>query len=231
MRRFCVYKILVIEDDEMLNAGICFHLQKRAMEAESAYDLKAAKELMKTYKPDLILLDVNLPDGNGFQFAKHELQRSNIPFIFLTAHNLDDEMIDGFRLGADDYITKPFNIKLAIERIDAVLRRCGDIKTDTYKCGNLTIDFTNRTISKNGLPLSLTPTEFSLLQCFCDRKNQVLTKGVLLENVWDSKGNFVDEHTLTINISRLRNKIEDETFKYIKTIYGMGYQWIGEGNA
>ncbi len=222
-------KILVVEDDELLNGGICFNLQNEGYEPIPVYDLKSAQGYVKSQNIDLILLDVNLPDGNGFDFAEKIKNYNQKPLIFMTAHELDEEIMRGFHLGADDYITKPFNVKIAMQRIHAVLRRSsGREKTDIYQCGNLTIDFENHTVAKCGEKLTLTPTEFKLLYVFVKNPNTALTRTLLLEKLWDNEGNFVDEHTLTINISRLRSKISDDQYKYIKTIYGMGYQWIGE---
>lgn len=221
-------RVLIIEDDEILNAGLCYNLQKREIEPFSAGSIKEARRSLSGNTYDLILLDVNLPDGSGFEFAREISARYDTPFIFLTAHNLDEEIIGGYHLGADDYITKPFSIKIVMEKIQAVLRRCaGGRESPLYECGNLAIDFENRIVRKGGEILSLTPTEFDLLQFFCKNRRQILTKETLLENIWDSRGNYVNEHTLSLNISRLRNKIADSRFGYIKTIYGMGYQWIG----
>ena len=221
-------KVMVVEDDEIMNAGLCYNLQKRNMEPFPAHTIAEAKRLLSEGAYDLVLLDINLPDGDGLQFAKNTIFPYGIPFIFLTAHNLDDEIIEGYHLGADDYITKPLRIKIVMEKIQAVLRRCGGQKENTlYSCGNLVIDFERRIVRKNGELLSLTPTEFELLHFFCKNRQQILTKELLLENIWDSKGNFVNEHTLSLNISRLRNKISDGKFGYIKTIYGLGYQWVG----
>ena len=214
-------RILVIEDDQLLNGGLCFNLQNAGYETIPVYDLKNAYPVVKSQKFDLMLLDVNLPDGNGNQK----------PLIFLTAHELDEEVVEGFSLGADDYITKPFNVQIAMQRIQAVLRRTmGKKEEHLYRCGNLVIDFETRTVTKSGEKLSLTPTEFKLLYVFVKNENMALTRNLLLEKLWDSEGNFVDEHTLTINISRLRAKIKDAQYKYIKTLYGMGYQWIGAQN-
>ncbi len=224
-------KILVIEDDEMMNAGICFNIQKAGHEPVSVMDLSSAEPFVKQQNIDLILLDVNLPDGNGFEFAKKIKDYNQKPLIFLTAHELDDEVIKGFELGADDYITKPFNIRVAMKRITAVLRRTEGNKSAIYSCGNIYIDFDSHTVKKMGEPLHLTPTEYKLLCVFVKNPNIALTRNLLLEKLWDNEGNFVDEHTLTINISRLKNKIADEKYTYIKTIYGMGYQWIGEADA
>ena len=225
-------RVLVIEDDEILNGGLCYNLQKRGLTPFSVYTIKEARKLLSQETYDLILLDVNLPDGNGFRFAQDTVAQYEIPFIFLTAHNLDDEIIEGYHLGADDYITKPFRIQIAMEKIQAVLRRCGGRDAESrYFCGNLDIDFEKRTVRKCGDLLALTPTEFNLLQFFCKNRRQILTKDMLLENIWDSRGSFVSEHTLSLNISRLRNKIADDKFDYIKTIYGMGYRWIGAEEA
>lgn len=219
-------KILVMEDDEILNAGLCYNIQKKEMLPVSAYSIKDAKEKLKKETFDLILLDVNLPDGNGFDFAKEAMPKYNTPFIFLTAHNLEEEIIKGLQLGADDYIVKPFSIKVVMEKIQVVLRRCySGREIGNYSCGNLLIDMKNHIVMRGEERLSLTPTEFEILEVFVENRGQILTKDLLLEKIWDRKGNFVNEHTLSLNVSRLRNKIADEEFDYIKTIYGLGYKW------
>ena len=221
-------QILVIEDDEILNAGLCYNLQQRSMTPFSAYSVKEAKERMKHNSFDLIILDVNLPDGNGFDFAKETLARGSAPFLFLTAHHLEEEIIKGLQAGADDYIVKPFQIRVLMEKIQAVLRRCGGVtKSETFCSGNLEVDFESRIVKIRGTLLPLTPTEFELLEVLCKNREQILTKEILLEKIWDRKENYVNEHTLALNISRLRNKIADGEHEYIKTIYGLGYKWIG----
>lgn len=225
-------RVLVIEDDEILNGGLCYNLQKRGITPFSAYTLEEAKGLLLKEAYDLIVLDVNLPDGSGFEFAQDSAALYEIPFIFLTAHNLEDEIIGGYHMGAEDYITKPFRIQIAMEKIQAVLRRCGGrYEESCYSCGNLNIDFEKRIVRKSGELLELTPTEFDLLQFFCKNRRKILTKDILLENIWDSRRRFVSDHTLSLNISRLRNKIADDQFDYIKNIYGMGYRWVGAGEA
>lgn len=218
-------KILVIEDDEILNSGLCYNIQKKNLSPVSAYGIQDAEEKLKEDTFDLILLDVNLPDGNGFDFAKDAIPRYGAPFIFLTAHNLEEEMIKGLQMGADDYIVKPFSVKVVMEKIQAVLRRCGGRGLESYSCGNLTIDFKNHTVMRKEEVLALTPTEFEILETFVENRGQILTKDLLLEKIWDRKGNFVNEHALSLNVSRLRNKIADDEFDYIKTIYGLGYKW------
>lgn len=130
--------------------------------------------------------------------------------------------------GADDYITKPFNIKIVLKKIQVILDRNNKNQENRLKIKDLMIDFDNRVLKKSNTIIYLTPTEFDLLNIFVKHKNAVLTRDVLLEKLWDSKNNFVDEHTLTLNISRLRSKLDDENNKYIKTIYGVGYKFSEE---
>lgn len=219
--------VLVVEDDEMLNAGICFNIQNNNWKALSAQSIAEAKKLIQENKIDLVLLDVNLPDGNGFEFSKVIKEQKNLLFIFLTAHNLDDEILKGLELGADDYITKPFNVKILLKKIELILNR-NNVKKDLFNIKDLSINFEDRTVKKSGEIIYLTPTEFDLLQVFVKNKSIVLTRQILLEKLWDSKENFVDEHTLTLNISRLRSKLDKENDKYIETIYGVGYKLAEE---
>ena len=130
--------------------------------------------------------------------------------------------------GADDYITKPFNIKIVLKKIQVVLDRGNQNRENRLRMKDLMIDFDNRVLKKRDTIIYLTPTEFDLLNIFVKHKNTVLTRDILLEKLWDSKNNFVDEHTLTLNISRLRSKLDDENNKYIKTIYGVGYKFSEE---
>ncbi|MDE7310174.1 MAG: response regulator transcription factor [Eubacterium sp.] len=230
-------KILIVEDDELLNDGLCYHLQKNGYEPVPAYTLEQAAALLADELWSLFLLDINFPDGSGLHFAKELRKKSPAPIVFLTAKDMDDDVIQGFEAGADDYITKPFNIKILMQRIQAVLKRCqtgcapafhADTPAETalVSFGELEVDFEAMTVKKQGVPLLLSPTEYKLLVIFCKHPGQILTRRLLLERLWDQDGNFVDEHTLTINISRLRKKIEDSDDTYIKTVYGMGYQWM-----
>lgn len=130
--------------------------------------------------------------------------------------------------GADDYITKPFNIKIVLKKIQVILDRNNKNQENRLKIKDLIIDFDNRVLKKSDTIVYLTPTEFDLLNVFVKNKNMVITRDVLLEKLWDNKNNFVDEHTLTLNISRLRSKLDDENNKYIKTIYGVGYKFSEE---
>ncbi len=223
-------KVMILEDDEILAAGLGYNLQKRGVEPFPVHTVEEAKKLLDKMSFDLVLLDVNLPDGNGFLFARDVMAHSDTPFLFLTAHRLDEEILEGYHLGADDYITKPFSVQIVMEKILAILRRCGGQKEKAfYACGNLTVDFDNRVVRKSGEVCALTPTEYDILSFLVKNRGRILTKEILLQNIWDSRGNYVNAHTLALNVSRLRNKIADSAFGYIKTIYGMGYKWIGDG--
>lgn len=223
------HKILITEDDAVLAEGVKMNLELSGFTVLTAYNIEEARNRLEEGNIGLLILDVNLPDGDGVEFARNLRTRQKLPIIFLTARDMDEDMIAGFQAGADDYITKPFNIQVLIQRVGAVLRRYqpAEEETKAMKVGNLVIDFESYTVRKQGEMLSLTPTEFKLLAKFCQNPGIVLTRQVLLETIWDKEENYVDEHTLTIFVSRLRGKISDEKFTYIKTVYGTGYRWIG----
>lgn len=220
-------RILLIEDDDILAEGVKMNLSLAGFTAESVSDLEEGEKRLDTEAWDLLLLDVNLPDGDGFSFARKVRSIQDIPVIFLTAKDMDEDMMIGFESGADDYITKPFNVQILIQRVRAVLGRyrIGQTRSQKIQTGNLTVDLQSWQVLKSGKELILTPTEFRLLKKFCENPGIVLTRQVLLEEMWDKDGNFVDEHTLTIFVSRLRAKIADEQYTYIRTIYGTGYMW------
>lgn len=221
-------KILVVEDDVMLNSGLCYNLELDAYKAVSAHDVAEALEKIKNEIFDLVILDVNLPEGDGFELCKEIRAAHDIPVIFLTARDLESDVMKGFDLGADDYITKPFNINIFRKKVAAVLKRSNKAANRAfYVCGDLTIDFGKLTATIKDEPIVFTPTEYKILKIFTNNSNVLLTRQVLLEKLYDVDANFVDEHALTVNINRLRSKIETEDRKYIKTVYGMGYLWAG----
>lgn len=221
--------ILIIEDDEILNSGLCYNLQQAGMNPHPAYRISEGRAFLESSACDLILLDVNMPDGNGFDFAREIADRYSVPFLFITAHNLEEEIISGLRIGAGDYITKPFSIKVVIEKVRTILKRYSGLQdNEIIHCGSLEVSLSEHTVRKNGEIIPLTPTEFELLSIFLRNRTQLLTKNFLMERVWDSKGNYVNDHTVSLNVSRLRSKIADENCEYIRTIYGLGYKWTGD---
>ena len=217
--------ILLIEDDTALRNGLAFDLSAEGYHILSAENDKTAITLLE--QPiDLVLLDINLPDTHGFQLCCEIKTQKNIPVVFLTCRDLESDELRGFDCGADDYVTKPFSMPLLRKRIAAVLKRNGT--NNVYSDGFLKIDFEKHTAYVGEKGISFTPTEYKLLQIFILNSGSVLTRRILLEKLWDNENNFVDEHTLTVNINRIRSKIEADNRKYIKTVYGIGYIWNGE---
>ena len=226
------YKVLIIEDEANIRSFIGAILESNGYQVLMGATCAQGRMMFSSHCPDLVLLDLGLPDEDGTAFIRTVRESGGgAPILVLSARSDERDKIEALDLGANDYITKPFNVQIAMQRIQAVLRRTmGNKEEHIYRCGNLVIDFETRTVTKSGEKLALTPTEFKLLYVFVKNENMALTRNLLLEKLWDSEGNFVDEHTLTINISRLRAKIKDAQYKYIKTLYGMGYQWIGVQN-
>lgn len=226
------YNILIIEDDKALNNGICFNLEMDGFKVFQGLNLREGESHIKTNAVDLIILDVNLPDGNGFDFCKKLRDEGYImPVLFLTACDMEINVITGFRSGGDDYVTKPFSLIILRERVLALLRRFGktEKESNVLKIDEFEFDFDRMSVAKNGMNIDLAPTEYKLLKGLIQSKGKVMTRQKLLELIWE-KEEFIEEHALTVNINRLRSKIEDNPSKpkYIKTAYGMGYLWAGE---
>ena len=194
---------------------------------ETAFSVKEAKEAFAGSAPDLLLLDVNLPDGEGFAFCRWAKERKALPVIFLTARDLEEDALKGYDLGAEDYVTKPFSMKILLKKIHVILKRTAEREVGIFNDGYLFIDLNRVKVLLDGKECAVTPTEFRLLKELITNKGQLLTYSVLLERLWDGGGQFVDKHALAVNINRLRRKIEDEDHRYISNVYGMGYQWIG----
>lgn len=219
--------ILIIEDDITLNKGIMLALRQSDTSIKQAFDLSGGKEIISKEKIDLILLDVNLPDGDGFNFCKELKKHSHIPIIFLTACDTEVDIVTGLELGADDYITKPFSLMVLRARVTAVLRRNFKNTVDNkITIGSLELDFDKMEFLKNNIQINLSKTEQKLLKVLVVNRGQVLTREQLMDKVWNNQGEYVDENALTVTIKRLREKIQDKN-KYIKTIYGIGYIFSG----
>lgn len=221
-------RILVVEDDRLLNQTLCYNLSAAGYTVDAAITKAEAAAFCEKRDYDLIVLDVNLPDGNGFDFCREfKARRPDTAVVFLTAHDMESDMLRGFELGADDYVTKPFPISVFRKKIAALLSRLQKQSGgDCYDDGNLLINFTEMSAALAGRAVSFTPLEYRLLKVLTKNPQIVLTRQVLLEKLWDADENFVDEHALTSAISRIRGKIERNGDQYIKTVYGMGYLWI-----
>lgn len=219
-------KVLVVDDEKLIVKGIRFSLEQDGMEVDTAYDGEEGLAAARRNDYDIVLLDVMLPKMNGFEVCQQIREFSDMPIIMLTAKGDDMDKILGLEYGADDYITKPFKMPILHRRIQAALRKNGaKDERHLYDDGYLKIDFDRLTATLAGNPLSMTPTEYKIVRLLTADPDKVMTKRLLLEKIWDNSGNFVDEHAVAVNINRLRKKIESDGHEYIKTLYGMGYQW------
>lgn len=224
-----IMRLLVVEDDRLLNNTLCYNLSAAGYTVDAAMTKSEAVSLCEAQDYDLIVLDVNLPDGNGFDFCREiKERRPDTAVIFLTANDMESDQLRGFELGADDYVTKPFPISVFRKKVSALLGRIQrQTGGDCYTDGTLSINFGELTAALAGDPVVFTPMEYRLLKVLVRNPQTVLTRQALLEKLWDADENFVDEHALTAAISRIRGKIEADGQQYIKTVYGMGYMWIG----
>lgn len=223
-----MHNILIIEDDISLNQGINLFLHKE-YNTFQAYELKTAEKIFRDNKIDLILLDISLPDGSGLDFCSRIRSSSDVPVIFLTANNLETDIVSGFIVGADDFVTKPFSMMILQERIKAVLRRYDINSSLHFVINDLVFDFDHMVFSKGGKTIDLGKNEQKLLKKLLLNKGQILTRDQLMEAIYSNDSDFVVENALTVTIRRLRQKIEDDPKSpvYIKNIYGLGYIWTG----
>lgn len=222
--------ILLIEDDEALNKGISFALKREGYLILSSKNLTEGAHLLKNNTIDLLLLDLNLPDGDGVDFCASIQKEYNFPIIMLTARDTELDEILGLESGAYDYVTKPFSLAILKARIHTIFRireTLNQTETQFFLSNEIRLDKKHMKVWKKDIELELSITEFKLLLLFLENKNQVLLKEYILDVIWDSQGNFVDENTLPVNIRRLRLKLETDPSnpRYLKTIHGMGYIW------
>nr|WP_315022261.1 response regulator transcription factor [uncultured Aminipila sp.] len=222
--------ILIIEDDQVLNKGLKYDLEAEGYQILSAFHMEEGKNIYCEKQIDLVVLDVNLPDGDGFDFCKWaKAQNEKAPIIFLTARDLEKDAVKGYDLGAEDYVTKPFSVVLLRKKIAVILKRFENVESlPDYDDGFLSVSLGNMDVCKRQERVNLTPTEHKLLKIFLTNPRQLLTHDMLIEKVWDTDSLFMDKHALAVNINRVRNKIEDVEHTYISNVYGMGYQWAGE---
>lgn len=218
-------KILLVEDDNSIIRNLSYTLEREGFSVTSCMTQKDALYEINNNNFDLILLDLSLPDGNGYAICSMIRRNSDIPVIFLTASDDEANVVTGFDMGADDYITKPFRPLELISRIKNALRRHSKTSSIIY-IGNLKVDSDKGAVYKNNKDVFLSALEYRLLLVFLNHQGQVLTRNQLLENIWDAAGDFVNDNTLTVYIKRLREKIEDDPQNptIIKTIRGLGYK-------
>ena len=226
--------ILMIEDDSTIAFGVKYALEQEGFKIDICKDLESGRSNINEKSYDIILLDVMLPDGNGYDFCKEIRKIKNTPIIFLTACDDEVNIVMGLDIGGDDYITKPFRVRELISRIKAVVRRNkGEDKgKKILSYGNLSIHTLEARVYKNGEEVFLTSAEYKLLLILIQNENIVLSRNQILEKLWDVTYNFINDNTLTVYIKRLREKIEDDSSnpKFIITVRGMGYKWSGSEN-
>lgn len=222
-------RILLLEDDLSLMNGLSFAFKKQGFDLYAARTIKEADALWADGKYDLLVLDVSLPDGSGFEFCKRVRLVSKVPIIFLTASDEEMNIIMGLDIGGDDYITKPFKLGVLISRMNALLRRAKDFHTEDtqLQANGIKVLLLQGQAFKNGRLLDLTAAEYKLLCLFMQNPNMVLTKEQILDKLWDCEGNYIDSSTLTVYMRRLRMKVEDNPSEpqMLLTVRRMGYKW------
>lgn len=221
--------ILLVEDDLSLIDGLEFSLKKNNFKVHIGRTVNEAFLIIGEKKFDLLILDLTLPDGSGFQICRKVRESSNVPIIFLTASDEEVNVVMGLDIGGDDYITKPFKLNELISRINALLRRSRLLEKDQTEVSSngICIKLLERRVFKDDKELELTTAEYRLLNILIENPNIVLQREVILDRLWDNNGAFVDDNTLSVYVRRLRSKIEDdpENPRFLQTIRGVGYKW------
>jgi two-component system, OmpR family, response regulator VicR len=222
-------KLLLVEDDESLALGIEFTLKDEGYEVFRASTVKEAKTLFESQKFDLIILDINLPDGNGYDLCKLIRTKSDVPVMFLTALDEEVNVVLGLEIGGDDYITKPFGVREFLSRVKALLRRNSKkfSQASILKSGDIEVDTQTALVRKNGKDITLTAQEYRLLLIFMNRPHMLMKRDEILCELVDKNEIFFDENTLSVYIKRIREKVEDNPKEpeYIVTLRGHGYKW------
>lgn len=216
-------RLLIVEDDDAIRAGLCRSLSSDTLEAVGAEDLAAAGRRLAAEHFDLLLLDCNLPDGNGIDFCRELMQRAPVPVIFLTVRDSEIDEVAAFRAGACDYVKKPFSLMVLRERIAALLERT-EKRSDLYADRRYRFDFTSLDFFVDGTRVYLGATEYKLLAALVKNAGQVLTRAALTDALWEG-GEELNENALSVAVSRLRGRLGE---KSISTIYGLGYMWVGD---
>ncbi len=222
-------RIFFVEDDLSLINGLSFAMKKQGYEIEIARTNLEAEKLWQNGKYDLVILDVSLPDGSGYDLCREIRKTSKVPIIFLTAADEETDIIMGLDIGGDDYITKPFKLAVFLSRLNALLRRSENFNhTETELNSNgISVQLLKGEVYKNGIPVDLTASEYKLLRLFMENPDIVLSPEQILSKLWDCDENYIDSNTLTVYIRRLRTKIEDNPAapQNIVTVRRMGYKW------
>lgn len=220
-------EILLLEDDETLNRGITLTLQKAGYQVTSAFTLSQAREFFENGTFSLVISDITLPDGTGLDFGTQVRKAGNTYLIYLTALDSEADIVNGYDAGADDYITKPFSLMVLVSKVNALMRRLDNMEApkQVMTSGAFTINLGEMKVYKNAQELVLSKKELQLLIYLWENAGRILSKEKILDYIWDSQGQFVDDNTVAVNISRLKNKLETDE---ISNVRGLGYLWTGK---
>ncbi len=225
-------KILLLEDDTSLNRGISLKLEKEGYEVLSAAGVSRAEEMFRENEVALIISDITMEDGDGLEFCRNIRRTSDVHLIFLTALDQEVDIVNGYDAGADDYITKPFSLMVLISKVNALMRRIGQDQEEHGQIlvsGSIRVQCREMRIYKEETEILLSKKEMQLLLHFLEYPKQIISKEQILEAVWDMDGQFVDDNTVPVTISRLKKKIAgEEDYEYIKNVRGLGYLWTAE---
>lgn len=221
-------EILLVEDNEIIVKGLKYLLEQEKFDIKIAKNIVEAKTIIKKQKFDLYLLDITLPDGDGYEVCQYVKKQKDVPVIFLTAKDEELNVVQGLDMGADDYIIKPFRNRELISRIKSVLRRYyhDEINENQIKCRDVIIDSNKAVVYKAGKEIVFTSLEYKILYMLISNKNILVTREQILDKIWDVAGNFVNDNTLTVYIKRIRNKLDDKEGKFIQTVRGIGYKVV-----
>jgi len=220
--------ILLLEDDAALGQGVCLALNGESTAVTHCKNLLQGRRALAAEDFDLLILDINLPDGSGLELLREVRKNSAIPIILLTANDMETDIVVGLESGADDYITKPFSLAVLRARVNAQFRRTAPVPSEIVEGGGFTFDFQRMEFRKNGRPVELSKTEQKLLRLLVENRGRTLSRETLLDRVWTDGAEYVDANALSVAIKRLRDKLEDAPSKprYLKTVYGVGYTWV-----
>lgn len=216
-------KIMLIEDNEAIIMGLEYLLAQEGYQVVTARGAREAEKLLTGEEADLILLDIALPDGDGFELCKRIKEDSRVPVIFLTAKEDENDVVRGLDMGADDYVTKPFRNRELVSRIKRVLTRSGKGST-VLRCQNVSLDTETGKVSVGGSEVALTKLEYRILSSLMSYPGKLFSREEILAEIWDVSGNFVNDNTLSVTVKRIREKLGDTDGHFIKTIRGMGYR-------
>lgn len=216
-------KIMMVEDNEAIIMGLEYLLSQEGYQADTARTMSQAENFLEQKDYDLVLLDIGLPDGDGFRLCSRIREKYWIPVIFLTAREEETDVVRGLDLGAEDYVIKPFRNRELVSRIKAVLRRNGK-GNSVLRCGDIVLNTETGKVKRGGTEITLTKLEYKILFSMMSYPGKLFTRDEILSDIWDISGNFVNDNTLSVTMKRLREKLGDSDARLIRTVRGMGYR-------